>query len=197
MSRGGKRPNSGPKRSMSPYGETTAVIRVPRSAKTAIQEMLASYKAEQKLPHAHFQRVIEGEVPILVPLYHFSLAAGATTGFASPAQDYEEELDLGAHLIKKKASTFAFRVGKNFDSMIDVGIMPGCHLLIDKSLKIRHGRIVVAAVAGEWVVKRLHLKDGVLMLLSENHLKNYPPILFKEDEEPYIFGVVKSVVTDL
>jgi len=140
---------------------------------------------------------VRGAESISIPLYHFSIAAGATTGFASPAQDYEEELDLGSHLVKKKASTFAFRVGKNYDSMIDVGIMPGCHLLIDKSLKIRHGRIVVAAVAGEWVVKRLHIKDGVLMLLSENRIKNYPPIVFKEEEELYIFGVVKNVVTDL
>lgn len=191
---GGSRSGAGRK---SQFNEPTIVMRVPAGAKVLIQTTLEAYKSAPGLPTLNARRLTEGADPVVIPFYHFKIAAGATTGFASPAQDYEEEFDLSKHLIKNKPSTFAFPVGKDYDSMIDAGIMPGSYVVVDRSLKIRHSKIVVAAVDNEWVVKRLYQKNGIVQLLSENKAKNYPPIVFKEGQELYIFGVVKNVVTDL
>jgi DNA polymerase V len=190
---GGKRENAGRK---SRFEEPTKVMRIPVGAISTVGNLLEQYKASHNFPALPIQR-IAGADSYSIPLYHFKIAAGATTGFASPAQDYEEEFDLAKHLVKNKPSTFAFPVGKDYDSMVDVGIMPGSIVVVDRSLKVRHSRIVVAAVDNEWVVKRLYQKNGVTKLLSENREKNYPPIVFKEGQELYIFGVVKNVVVDL
>jgi len=153
-----------------------------------------------KLPSTSFIRVSQDPVDLPLPLYGFKLVAGATTGFASPAQDYEsegDELDINKHLVSNPAATFIFLVGKNYDSMVDAGIMPGSRLVVDRSIKPAHRRIVVAAVDGEWVVKRLHNRGGVMKLLSENREKNYAPIEFKEGQELGIFGVVKHAINDI
>ena len=44
MSQGGKRPNSGPKKPMSPYGEKTSVIRVPNSIKPDVLVYLEAFE---------------------------------------------------------------------------------------------------------------------------------------------------------
>ena len=44
MSQGGRRPNSGPKKPMSPYGEKTSVIRVPNSIKPDVLVYLEAFK---------------------------------------------------------------------------------------------------------------------------------------------------------
>ena len=152
-----------------------------------------------ELPPFTLFRIPENLTAISLPIYEFKLIAGATTGFASPAQDYEtaDELDLTAHLVQNKPSTFIFPVGKDYDSMIDDGILPGSMLIIDRSLKVKHGSVVVAAVDGEWLVKRLYRRNGVLQLQSSNRDKNYPPIEFKEGQELFIFGVVKDAINKL
>jgi DNA polymerase V len=144
-------------------------------------------------------RINDDQQGVSLPVYGFKLLAGATTGFASPAQDYEtvDELNLTAFLVKNKPATFLFPVGKGYDSMIDDGILPGCMLVVDRSLKVKHGSIVVAAVDGEWLVKRLYKRNGLLQLHSSNRDKNYPPIDFKEGQELYIFGVVKDAINKL
>jgi DNA polymerase V len=151
------------------------------------------------LPPIHLIRLAGDLLEVSLPIYGFKLLAGVTTGFASPAQDYEtvDELDLTAYLVKNKPATFLFPVGKDYDSMIDDGILPGSLLVVDRSLKVKHGSIVVAAVDGEWVVKRLYKRNGVVQLHSSNRDKNYPPIEFKDGQELYIFGVVKDAINKL
>lgn len=179
--------------------EKTEVIRIPQSLKPAVVTCIESYRLQRKLPPINFPRVSQCGESLPLPIYGFKLLAGATTGFASPAQDYEteDELDLNKHLVQNKPSTFLFPVGKDYDSMIDEGIMPGCLLVVDRSIKVKHSSIVVAAVDGEWVVKRLYQRSGIVKLLSSNRDKDYPPIEFKDGQELYIFGVVKHVITSL
>ncbi|GBG14214.1 DNA polymerase V [Novimethylophilus kurashikiensis] len=152
-----------------------------------------------EIPTFTLFRLPENLSEVSLPIYGFKLIAGATTGFASPAQDYEtvDELNLTAHLVQNKPATFLFPVGKDYDSMIDDGILPGSLLIVDRSLKVRHGSIVVAAVDGEWLVKRLYKRNGEVQLHSSNRDKNYPPIEFKEGRELYIFGVVKDAINKL
>ncbi len=117
------------------------------------------------------------------PLYASSPAAG----FPAPGDDMvEKALDISDLLVKHPASTFFVRV--QGDSMEGAGIFSGDILVVDRSVEARSGKIVVAAVNGELVVKRLSLVGGKLQLLSENEA--YEPIVVGESEECYVWGVV-------
>ena len=132
--------------------------------------------------------------PLLIPMSEYSVAAGQSF-FPSPAQQYATQFDLGEHLITNPPSTFLYHVGKEYDSMTDVGIMPGSTLIIDRSLPHRSGSIVLAMVNGEELVKRLYNYKSVVELRSENTDKNYPAITFKDTDELLIVGVHKWTIT--
>jgi len=124
------------------------------------------------------------------PIYSGKIAAGQSR-FPSPAQDYElETLDLNKRFINNPAATYFFSV--KGDSMINAGILDGSVAVVNASLKPRSSSIVVAAVDGEWVIKRLYKRGNVVRLLSENPA--YAPIEFQEGQELIIFGVVEHVI---
>lgn len=129
-----------------------------------------------------------GEFPALpIPLFSDPVRAG----FPSPAQDYiERRLDLNELCIEHPAATYFVRAAG--DSMTGAGIYPGDVLVVDRSLEPRHGNIVIAAVAGEFVVKRLQLRPTPA-LVSENPAYNPLPV----GDELDVFGVVTRVVRDL
>jgi len=61
-------------------------------------------------------------------------------------------------------------------------------LVVDRAIEPRHQHIVLAVLQGEFTVKRLHRRGGVVKLLAENPL--YPPRVIKPEEELLIWGVV-------
>lgn len=132
---------------------------------------------------------------VLLPIYSGKVQAGQSR-FASPAQDYEpldgqplHVLDLNERFIIRPAATFLLDVIG--DSMIGVGIYSGrTTLIVEKSLKAVTNSIVVAVVDGEMMVKRYFNNGTVVKLLSEND--NELPILIKEGQDAWIWGVVKS-----
>lgn len=67
-------------------------------------------------------------------------------------------------------------------------IFDGDMLVVDKSIRPRHGQIVVAFVDGQRLVKRLYRRAGRVALLAENPL--YPPLEINEGMELLIWGVV-------
>lgn len=127
-------------------------------------------------------------VPIqLYPLYGCKINAG----FPSPADDYIESwLDLNEHLVKHKAATFFLRV--KGDSMKGANIHDGSLLIVDKAAEPKHGDIVVVAMDGEFIVKRLYRRDGVVKLQAANEA--YPEILIKPESDLVVWGVVQHVV---
>lgn len=198
---GGKRPNSGPKRPVSPYGEKTVVVRVPESIKPAVLKALAAFKSNRHDDGAKpvFRLAAAPlHVPELArPIYSGKVAAGQSR-FPSPAQDYEqEELDLNKHLIRNPPATFYYRVGNSYDSMIDAGIHPNALLIVDRSITPRSSHVVLAEVEGELMVKRLYKWRNNIELRSENKEKNYAPIAFSEGQELLVLGVVTSNVNYL
>ncbi|BBV40417.1 translesion error-prone DNA polymerase V autoproteolytic subunit [Citrobacter portucalensis] len=111
-------------------------------------------------------------------------------GFPSPAQDYvEKRIDLNELLIQHPSATYF--VKSSGDSMIGAGISSGDLLIVDSARKATHGDIVIAAVDGEFTVKRLQLHPTV-MLLPENSV--YPPITIGSEDTLDIFGVVTFIV---
>lgn len=115
-------------------------------------------------------------------------------GFPSPAADYrEDKLDLNEHLIKNPPATFFVRVAG--DSMKDAGIHPDDLLVVDRSIKPRDKSVVIAAVDGEYTVKRLKISKGKIYLQAEN--ESYSDLNITEDCEFEVWGVVTSVIHKL
>lgn len=110
-----------------------------------------------------------------------------SAGFPSPAADYEDNrLDINDYLVRNPVSTFFFSV--EGDSMQGAEIFAGDILVVDKSIRPRHGQIVVAFVDGQRLVKRIYRRNGRVALLAENPL--YPPLEIGEDQELLVWGVV-------
>ena len=114
-------------------------------------------------------------------------AVKVSAGFPSPAADYEDKrLDINEYLIRNPVSTFFFAV--EGDSMEGAEIFDGDILVVDKSVRPRHGHIVVAFVDGQRLVKRLYRRAGRVALVAEN--PQYPTLDMHEGQELEVWGVV-------
>ena len=72
--------------------------------------------------------------------------------------------------------------------MKNIGILPNDILVVDRSLKASHKKIVIAALDGELTVKRLFHRGGLIKLLPENPA--YPEIEIESESDLVIWGVV-------
>ena len=114
-------------------------------------------------------------------------AVKVSAGFPSPAADYEDKrLDINEYLVRNPVSTFFFPV--EGDSMQGAEIFEGDILVVDRSVRARHGHIVVAFVNGERLVKRLHRRAGRVALVAEN--PSYPTLEIQDGLELEVWGVV-------
>lgn len=111
-------------------------------------------------------------------------------GFPSPAADYvEQRIDLNELLIQHPSATYFVKASG--DSMIEAGISDGDLLVVDSSRKAEHGDIVIAAVDGEFTVKRLQLRPTIQL----NPMNSaYSPIIVGSEETLDVFGVVTFIV---
>jgi len=187
-----KRPNSVPKKPMSPYGEKTSVIRVPNSIKPEVLVYLEAYKKKpsSNLDTSNIPQALPNPQALARPIYSGKVSAGQSR-FPSPAQDYEQKfLDLNERYISNPPATFFFEVKGN--SMEGAGIFEGDTVIVDRAVKPKSSSIVIAAVDGEWMVKRLYKRGNVVKLLSEH--PDHPSITFSEGQELTIFGVVTYVI---
>jgi DNA polymerase V len=125
-----------------------------------------------------------------IPLFLERVSAG----FPSPAEDYvEKSLDLNELCIQHPAATFFVRV--QGESMVEAGIFPNDVLVVDRSLRAKHGDIIIASLESEMTVKQLHLKPIPVRLLPRNPA--YQPIIIEGDMVMEVFGVVTNVVRSL
>ena len=178
MPRGGSRQGAGRKSGFSKYGSSTKPMRVPQNMISKVVEFIEN--GGENLEDQTYK----------LPLFSNKVSSG----FPSPADDYvEAEIDLNRHLIKHPTATFFVRV--TGDSMIDAGIHADDILIVDRSLAVRSGSVVIAAVDNYLTVKRFSQKNGKTFLLPEN--KKYQPIEIKEGMEMVIWGVVTNVIHSL
>ncbi|MBM3590871.1 MAG: translesion error-prone DNA polymerase V autoproteolytic subunit [Alphaproteobacteria bacterium] len=168
MARGGFRSGAGRPKGQGKYLESTKPIRIPISLVGKVHEYI-----DNKCFN--------------LPLYQSAVRAG----FPSPADDYiAETIDLNKYLIKHPTATFLVRVIG--DSMIDAGINDGDVLVVDRSLEVKNGNIVIASINGELTVKKI-LKNNRGVLLNPAN-KKYSPIELKDFNDNIIWGVVTSVI---
>lgn len=144
-------------------------------------------KKESELKVSQVARPNDTPVSVPTPFY----ASRPAAGFPAPGDDQVENiLDINDLVVKNPASTFFVRV--EGDSMTGAGIFSGDVLVVDRSRDPNDGMIVVAAVNGELVVKRLSIQGKSAVLISEN--ENYAPITLGDGEECFIWGAVVGSV---
>lgn len=116
------------------------------------------------------------------------------TGFGAAADDYMERgIDLNEQLIGNKPATFFFRM--KGDAMRDTGIFDGDILIVDRSLKLTNGKVIVAVLNGELLVRRFHKNFSSSFLVAEND--RYKNINLAEFTNFSVWGVVTFTIHPL
>jgi DNA polymerase V len=116
------------------------------------------------------------------------------TGFGAAADDYAEKgIDLNEQLIRNKPATFFFRM--KGDAMKEAGIFDGDILIVDRSLKLSNGKVIVAILNGELLVRRFHKNFTSAFLIPEN--SRYKNINLAEFSDFVMWGVVTFVIHPL
>lgn len=116
------------------------------------------------------------------------------TGFGAAADDYAERgIDLNEQLIRNKPSTFFMRV--RGEAMINAGIHDGDVVIVDRSIKPISGKVIIATLNGEMLIRRFEKAINKVRLIPET--KKLAPI----DIDPYaefsVWGVVTYVIHSL
>ena len=120
-----------------------------------------------------------------------SIPVAKATGFGAAADDYMERgIDLNEQLIRNKPATFFFRM--NCDAMTGAGIRSGDILIVDRSLVAVDGKIIIAALDGELLVRRLQKRESGTVLLAGNC--NHLPITILTHSSYSVWGVVTYVI---
>ncbi len=116
------------------------------------------------------------------------------TGFGAAADDYMERgIDLNEQLIRNKPATFFMRVSGS--SMINAGIYDGDIVIVDRSLKPQNGKIVIAVIDGEMLIRRYEKTMNSLRLIPET--AKLSPIDVSEFMDFKIWGVVSCVIRNV
>lgn len=186
--RGGAREGAGRRVGSGKFREPTRVVRIPTSQEPVIKDFLMAYQKKRlsidlggvsnfELPSPH-------RMSLSLPLYSSKVSAG----FPSPAEEHvEQRLNPNDFLIEQEDATFFVTIQGY--SMIDVGLLPGDKVVVDRSKKPKLGNIVLAVINGEFTIKTLaKSKSGTPRLLPAN--KDFKPIEIKEEMQFEIWGVV-------
>ncbi|PCC99180.1 peptidase S24 [Halopseudomonas pelagia] len=112
---------------------------------------------------------------------------GGMSSYGNAAQDHmEQTLSLDELLEINAPHTYLVRI--NGESMIEAGINDGDLVVVNRALNEQHRDIVIAAINGEAVVKRLLKQAGQIILHAEN--PKFAPRYVMEGDELVIWGVV-------
>ena len=126
------------------------------------------------------KRFTQGDVP-----------TANATGFTAAADDYMERgIDLNEQLIKNKPATFFMRVTGN--SMTGASIHDGDIVIVDRSIKPVSGKIVIAVIEGEMLIRRLEKTINKMRLVPET--PGLSAIEAGEFSNVVIWGVVSYII---
>lgn len=114
------------------------------------------------------------------------------TGFGAAADDYMERgIDLNEQLVRNKPATFFMRI--RGDAMTGAGIFDGDIVIVDRSLKATAGKIVIASLNGEMLIRRLEKTFNKVRLIPET-TKLAPIEVDASCDEFSIWGVVTYTI---
>ncbi|WP_338877513.1 S24 family peptidase (plasmid) [Spirosoma sp. SC4-14] len=120
---------------------------------------------------------------LLLPFFSSYVHAGTF----SPATDHIEKVcDLNDLVIRNKDTTYFVRaIG---DCMVDDGLWEGDIMIVDRSIEHYEGQIVVVWLDGEYIVRRYHKPDELVVLMPAS--KFHQPIYVQPSDNFKLFGVV-------
>ena len=106
------------------------------------------------------------------------------------AADVDRVTDLNDLLVRNKPATCIMRVSGN--SMMNANIYDGDIIIVDRSIKPQSGKIVIAVIEGEMLIRRLEKKMNKVRLIPGN--PKLSPIEISEFTELQVWGVVTYVI---
>jgi DNA polymerase V len=116
------------------------------------------------------------------------------SGFGAAADDFMERgIDLNEMLVHNKPATYFFRM--NSDAMEPSGIFKHDVLIVDRSIKAASGKVIVAAVNGELIVRRYQQSINKAILCADN--KRYKDIVMDEFSQFHCWGVITYTIHQL
>lgn len=129
----------------------------------------------------------------LRPCVIVAVEAVVSAGFPSPAGDYfEGRIDLSDALAPHPSASFTLRISGH--SMTGAGIHDGDLAIVDRSLTARHDDVVVAALDGDLLCKRLVARGGRMLLIPDCDDRAYTAIDVTEHPGFAIWGVVTATI---
>ncbi|HJW17603.1 MAG TPA: S24 family peptidase, partial [Flavisolibacter sp.] len=119
---------------------------------------------------------------------HFSLLTQSQgQGNINPDNNSWGVIDLNEALVKNKQTTFFLRV--NCNAVKEAGIQKGDVVIVDRSLPPGDGKVVIAVVGGELLIRKLMIIEKRMHLVGD---KLAPLVLTHSDAS--IWGVVTFVI---
>jgi DNA polymerase V len=116
------------------------------------------------------------------------------TGFGAAADDYMDRgIDLNEQLIKNKPATYFFRM--KGDAMKNAGILDNDILIVDRSVQLANGKVIIAILNGELMVRRFHKNFTSAFLIPEND--RFKTINLAEFGDFSVWGVVTYTIHSL
>ena len=110
-------------------------------------------------------------------------------------EDREEEvkkgMDLNELLIGDRTSTFFMRV--NGDAMVGAGIFNGDMIIVDRSLKVTNGKVIIALLNGEMLIRRFEKNYNRIRLLPDTNRLS-PIDVDPSGADFSVWGVVTYVI---
>jgi DNA polymerase V len=122
-----------------------------------------------------------------IPLFTMSVSAGVPVPVD---EEVDKVIDLNEYLVEHPAATFFARV--KGDSLEKAGIRDGDILIVDASVDPKDGRMVVASINNELMVKIYREIEGVKYL--ESHDERFLPIKIEPFMEFAVMGTVTRVI---
>ena len=98
--------------------------------------------------------------------------------------DYKQGIDLNKELIKNKSASYFMRVNSN--AMTGAGIHTGDVVIVDRLIEPKSGKVIIALVKGEMLIRRYEINNGKRRLLPASN--KISPIDIVENSEFSIWG---------
>ncbi|QSX06513.1 transcriptional repressor LexA [Sedimentibacter sp. zth1] len=130
-------------------------------------------------PYTEFQKKEVTHLPVLG-----NVAAGSPI---LAVENVEDLMPVPIDLIGNSEESYILKV--KGESMIEVGIMNGDYIIVNKQNTAENGDIVVALIDDSATVKTFYREKDYIRLQPQNSTMS--PIIVKD---PYILGVVKGVI---
>lgn len=148
--------------------------------------------AASKIIIKHFfrpeQKVVR-QLPVYYPPNPLGLITNDPAEINPSEPKHEDKLDLNGYLISHPSSTFFVKLAG--EALPHLGLYPGDLLIIDQTLEVHDGNLVVGAMQEKFFTAFIKIKNRQLYLAGEAHDSDQ---LITPDLKCSIWGVVSYVI---